>query len=132
MKCLLWRQHRGQLLCIAVILALGGLSMAAVAHSAQQWPAHYQHWLEQLRAAGCALPTAHSGIVHAPSPACHALASRYPGGEQGAFAHRYNFAIPVFEEGLVLVLVLIGVLVGAPLVAREIEQRTQLVAWTQS
>ena len=29
-------------------------------------------------------------------------------------------------------LVLLGVLVGAPLVAREVEQRTQLVAWTQS
>jgi ABC-type transport system involved in multi-copper enzyme maturation permease subunit len=29
-------------------------------------------------------------------------------------------------------MVVIGVLVGAPLIAREIEQRTQLVAWTQS
>ena len=38
----------------------------------------------------------------------------------------------MFEEGIPLLLVLIGVLVGAPLVAREVEQRTHLVSWTQS
>ena len=71
-------------------------------------------------------------MVHAPPPICHALLSRYPGGQQSSFAHAFNFAIPVLEEGLPLLMVVIGVLVGAPLVAREVEQRTQLVAWTQS
>ena len=132
MKCLLWRQHRGQLLSTGAILAVGGVLMVAVAHSADQWLGHYHQWLAQLRAAGCSLPPKHSGIVHSPSAACHSLLSRYAGGEQNSFANAYNFAIPVFEEGLVLLLVIIGVLVGAPLVAREVEQRTQLVAWTQS
>ena len=132
MKCLLWRQHRGQLLSVAAILAVGCLFMVAVAHSADQWLRHYNQWLGQLRAAGCSLPPKNGTVVHTPSATCHSLLSRYPTGEQDAFAHAYNFAIPVFEEGLVLLLVIVGVLVGAPLVAREVEQRTQLVAWTQS
>jgi hypothetical protein len=60
------------------------------------------------------------------------LLTHYRGGAQSSFASAYNYAIPVFEEGLPLVMVIIAVLVGAPLVAREVEQRTQLVAWTQS
>lgn len=132
MRCLLWRQHRAQLLWTGIILAIGSVSMLVVAMSADRWLANYHDWLAQLQAMGCPLPTAGSGRVHAPSTACHALLQRYPGGMQNTFAHAYNFAIPVFEEGLVLLLVTIGVLVGAPLVAREVEQRTQLVAWTQS
>jgi hypothetical protein len=71
-------------------------------------------------------------VVHVPSAICRSLLTQYPGGGQEHFATTYNFAVPVFEEGLPLVMVLVGVLVGAPLVAREVEQRTQLVAWTQS
>jgi hypothetical protein len=37
-----------------------------------------------------------------------------------------------FELSVPLVLAVTAALVGAPLVAREVEQRTQLVAWTQS
>lgn len=132
MRCVLWRQHRGQLLWTTVVLALACVAMVVVAHGADHWLAGYQRWLAQLRAAGCPLPNDGSGVVHAPSAPCRALLARYPGGGQESFVHAYNFAIPVFEEGLVLLLVLIGVLVGAPLVAREVEQRTQLVAWTQS
>jgi hypothetical protein len=132
MKCLLWRQHRGQLLSVAVVLAVGCLFMVVVAHSADLWLRHYHQWLAHLHAAGCSLPSKRSGVVHTPSAACHSLLSRYPNGEQDAFAHAYNFAIPLFEEGLVLLLVIVGVLVGAPVVAREVEQRTQVVAWTQS
>ena len=132
MKCLLWRQHRGQLLWTALVLAAASAVMAVVAHSADRWLANYQRWLAQLRATGCPLPVEGDSVVHAPPPTCHALLSRYSGGQQSSFAHAYNFAIPVFEEGLPLLMVVIGVLVGAPLVAREIEQRTQLVAWTQS
>lgn len=132
MKCLLWRQHRGQLLWTAIVLAVVSAATAAVARSADRWLANYGHWLGQLRAAGCPLPDESNSVVHAPPPACHALLSRYSGGEQNSFVHAYNFAIPVFEEGVPLLMVVIGVLVGAPLVAREVEQRTQLVAWTQS
>jgi hypothetical protein len=132
MKCLLWRQHRGQLLWTGIVLAVAGSAMAVVAHRADNWLTGYNAWLAQLRAARCPLPGSGSGVVHTPARVCRALLSRYPDGVQSAFAHDYNFAIPVFEEGLPLLLVIIGVLVGAPLVAREVEQRTQLVAWTQS
>jgi hypothetical protein len=129
MKCLLWRQHRGQLLWTAVVLAVIGTATVVVTNTADRWLLNYTHWLAQLRAAGCPPPDQRSGAVH---KSCQPLFAQYPGGEQSAFAHAYNFAIPAFEEGLPLLMVLIGVLVGAPLVAREIEQRTQLVAWTQS
>ena len=56
----------------------------------------------------------------------------YPGALQPAFASRYNFTILAFQDGLPAALAIIAALVGAPLVAREIEQRTQLVSWTQS
>jgi hypothetical protein len=132
MKCLIWRQHRGQLFWTALVLAVASVAMTLAARSADGWLANYTHWLAQLRANRCPLPSSGSSIVHAPRPACHALLGQYPAGLQSAFAHDYNFAIPVFEEGLPLLMVVIGVLVGAPLVARELEQRTQLVAWTQS
>lgn len=132
MKCLLWRQHRGQLLWTTVAIAVAGVVTGAVSRSADRWIASYAHWLAQLRATGCPLPNAPSGVIHTPPPICHTLVLRYTGGEQSSFAHAYNFAIPVLEEGLPLLMVIIGVLVGAPLVAREVEQRTQLVAWTQS
>ena len=132
MKCLLWRQHRGQLLWTAVVLAVAAVVTAGVTSSADRWLAGYTHWLAQLRAHGCPLPGTGARVVHVPSPACHALLARYADGKQAAFSHDFNFAVAVFEEGLPLVMVVIGVLVGAPLVAREVEQRTQLVAWTQS
>jgi hypothetical protein len=133
MRCLMWRQHRGQLLWTAALLATYCALMAVVGHSADRWLANYHHWLAQLRAAGCPVPSeGNSTIIHAPPAACRALLERYRDGEQSAFATAYNFAIPVFEEGLPLAMVIIGVLVGAPLVAREVEQRSQLVAWTQS
>jgi hypothetical protein len=116
----------------AVVVVAYGVVMLIVGHSAQAWLGHYHHWLSQLRAQGCPLPTAGSGDVRVPSPTCKGLLTHYRGGAQPSFASAYNFAIPVFEEALPLVLVLIAVLIGAPLVAREVEQRTQLVAWTQS
>ena len=132
MKCLLWRQHRDQLVWTAVVLMVAGGLMAAVAHSADRWLVDYAHWLAQLRTEGCPLPVEGNAVVHAPPTACHALLARYSGGQQSSFAHAYNFAVPVFEEGLPVLMVVLGVLIGAPLVAREVEQRTQLVAWTQS
>jgi hypothetical protein len=132
MRCLLWLQHRGQLLWTAIVLAIAGGAMVVAARGADRWLAAYVRWQGELRAAGCPQPDAGNGVVHVPPRTCHALLERYAGGEQSAFAHAFNFAIPAFEEGLPLLMVLIGVLVGAPVVAREVEQRTQVVAWTQS
>jgi hypothetical protein len=51
---------------------------------------------------------------------------------QAAFASRYNFAILLSQDGLPAAFAIIGALIGAPLVAREVEQRIHLAAWTQS
>jgi hypothetical protein len=101
--------------------------------SAEHWLAGYHTWLRQLAAAGCPPPNAHSGVFHVRSAAtCSALKDRYPGSLQAAFASRYSFAILFSQDGLPAAFAIIGAMTGAPLVAREIEQRTQLAAWTQS
>lgn len=129
MRCLIWRQHRGQRVWTGLfLLALCGLT-AWVGITADHWLASYHEWLNALKAAGCPSPSQHVGTVHA---SCHDLLQRYPHGFQNAFGTTYNFAIPAFEEGIPAALAIIGALIGAPLVAREIEQRTQLVSWTQS
>jgi len=139
MSCLIWRQHHGQLLWIGVLLIVVCLGAAAAVHSADRWLAQYDQWVVQMHDADCPLPndgvkvTLPGGSNLETVPArCASLRSRYAHGQQSAFANAYNYAIPVFEEGIPLLLVLIGVLVGAPLVAREIEQGTHLVSWTQS
>jgi hypothetical protein len=130
MKCLIWRQHRWQLLWTGLFLVvLCGLA-AWVGLRASQWITNYNAWLRLLHAHGCPLPDQRGTFtVHA---SCHDLLQRYPNGFQVAFGNAFNFTIPAFEEGVPLALAVIGALVGAPLVAREIEQRTQLVSWTQS
>ena len=70
MKCLLWRQHRGQLAWTAILLAIAATVMAVVAHSADRWLADYAHWLAQLHAAGCQVPAKGNSVVHAPRAAC--------------------------------------------------------------
>ena len=107
--------------------------MVGVGSSANHWLASYHQWVKALADAGCAPPDAHSGDFHVRSVAtCDALRGLYPGALQPAFASRYNFTILVFQDGLPATLAIIAALMGAPLVAREIEQRTQLVSWTQS
>jgi ABC-type transport system involved in multi-copper enzyme maturation permease subunit len=130
MKCLIWRQHRWQLLWTGLFLALLCGISAWVGVRATQWITNYDAWLRLVRSHGCPLPGQGRSItVHA---SCQALLQRYPNGFQSAFVTAFNFAIPTFEEGVPLALAVIGALIGAPLVAREIEQRTQLVSWTQS
>jgi hypothetical protein len=131
--CLMWRQHRGQALW--AIIAVIGLCVLIVAYGlgAEHWLAGYSIWLRQLAAAGCPPPDAHSGVFHVKSAAtCSALKDRYPGGLQAAFASRYSVAILLSQYGVSAAFALIGALIGAPLVAREIEERTHLAAWTQS
>jgi len=133
MTGLIWRQHRGQALW--AIITVTALCLLAVNFGlgAEHWVAGYHSWLRQLAAAGCPPPTAHSGVFHVRSAAtCHALHGRYPGSLQASFVSRYNFAILMSQYGLPAAFALIGALIGAPLVAREVEQRTHLAAWTQS
>ena len=133
MTCLIWRQHRGQVLWTGITVVALCVLITASGLSAEHWLAGYHGWLRQLDAAGCPPPSARSGVFHVRSAAaCAALKGRYPGSLQAAFASRYNVTILLSQYGLTAVLAIIGAMIGAPLVAREIEQRTQLAAWTQS
>lgn len=133
MTCLIWRQHRGQALWIVITVTALCALIAGYGLSAEHWLAGYHAWLRQLAAAGCPPPSAHSGVFHVRSAAiCSALKDRYPGSLQAAFASRYSFAILFSQDGLPAAFAIIGAMTGAPLVAREIEQRTHLAAWTQS
>ena len=133
MTCLIWRQHRGQALWTVITVTALCALMVAFGLSAEHWLAGYHTWLRQLAAAGCPPPNAHSGVFHVRSAAtCSALKDRYPGSLQAAFASRYSFAILFSQDGLPAAFAIIGAMIGAPLVAREIEQRTHLAAWTQS
>jgi hypothetical protein len=133
MTCLIWRQHRGQALWTGITIVALCVLITVSGFSAEHWLADYHSWLHQLAAAGCPPPNARSGVFHVRSAAtCAALKGRYPGSLQAAFASRYNVTILLSQNGLPAVLAIIGAMIGAPLVAREIEQRTQLAAWTQS
>jgi len=131
--CLIWRQHRGQALWTLIAVAAGCVLAVSFGLSAEHWLAGYHDWLRQLTAAGCPPPDARSGDFHVNNPgACQALKGRYPGSLQAAFASRYNFAILLSQYGLPAAFAITGAIIGAPLVAREVEQRTHLAAWTQS
>jgi hypothetical protein len=133
MTRLIWFQHRGQALWTSITVAAACLLALYFGLSAQHWLAGYHSWLSQLAAAGCPPPDAPSGVYHVKDSAtCFALRGRYQGGMQPAFASRYSFAILLSLYGLPAAFAITGALAGAPLVAREVEQRTHLAAWTQS
>jgi hypothetical protein len=133
MICLIWRQHRGQALWTIITMAVLCVLAVNFGLNAEHWLAGYHAWLRQLAAAGCPPPNARSGDYHVNNPAaCLALKGRYPGSLQAAFASRYSFAILLSQYGLPAAFAVTGAIIGAPLVAREVEQRTHLAAWTQS
>jgi hypothetical protein len=131
--CLIWRQHRWQALWTILTVAAVCALILDLGLSAQHWLTGYHAWLRELAAAGCPPPTAHSGDFHVRSAqTCLELKDRYPGGLQAAFASHFNAALVLSQYGLPVVFAFVGAMVGAPLVAREAEQRTHLTAWTQS
>jgi ABC-type transport system involved in multi-copper enzyme maturation permease subunit len=106
MMWLTWRQQRLQILLGAAVLA---------ALAALMLPSGF----------GIASTFRDSGLAQClatPGRDCHTLES--------LFSHRYTglqFTIPLF----LILPALIGVFWGAPLVAREVEQGTHRLAWTQ-
>lgn len=109
MTWLIWRQHRseglitlGVLALIAAFLLITGLDMA--------------NSFQQLGLSNCL------GNTPENSP-CGIL--------RQAFENQYGFLLSLSTFMLALP-VLLGALVGAPLVAREVEQRTHLLVWAQS
>jgi hypothetical protein len=110
MSWVIWRQHRTHAAWVLLLVAgLCGLMLWVRARATAD--------VADLRAAGCLLGDISGTGCQAPLD---------------DFAVRHNFTILAFELGVPLVLAVTAALVGAPLVAREVEQRTQLVAWTQS
>jgi hypothetical protein len=106
---LTWRQHRsegvitlGVLVLISVFLLVTGLQMSAS--------------FQQLGLSTCPAQTVTSDT-------CRALGQAF----QNQFGPLLN-VVPL----LLLLPLLVGALVGAPLVAREVEQRTYLLVWAQS
>jgi hypothetical protein len=109
---LTWRQHRGEALVVGLLLVLlvvilltTGLQMASVS--------------QQLGLGPCLLhPTATGG-----HSACLELTQAFE--NQFGYLYGLTFYLSILPA-------LLGMLVGGPLVARELEQHTQLLVWTQS
>ncbi|HEY7348617.1 MAG TPA: hypothetical protein VH599_09915 [Ktedonobacterales bacterium] len=115
MTWVVWRQHRaeslitlGVLAALAVFLLITGLEMHYTFQHQESFADCMAHLQE--RPGGC-------GFVQ--------------GGLPSEFWDQYQWLVgfPIF---LLPLPVLLGALVGAPLVAREVEQRTFVLAWTQS
>jgi hypothetical protein len=108
---LTWRQHRIEGLLTLAGLAVGGvfllISGLSIAHSIQD---------SGLSACLASHPTDYF-------TACHSLANEA--------LTQYDPLIP-FVFALLIIPILLGAMVGAPLVAREYEQRTNLLVWMQS
>jgi hypothetical protein len=135
MRCLIWRQHRGQALWVLLILAAMCTLMLVAGLAAAHWVASIRDARQSLKAAGCSVPQAGDQFRVLGPPvgkpgSCSALLRQLSLRE--ASIGSYNFALFVFRECVPAAFAVIGALVGAPLVAREIEQRSQLAAWTQS
>ncbi|HEY7282402.1 MAG TPA: transporter, partial [Actinomycetota bacterium] len=104
---LAWRQHRQQALAGAIALGLVA-AFLLVTHAG---------FANTFRSSGL------SSCLAAPGRDCGQLADQFDQQYRGL-----QFVIPLF----LTVPLLIGLFWGAPLVARELEQGTQRLVWTQS
>ncbi|MFF9478148.1 ABC transporter permease [Streptomyces sp. NPDC014733] len=109
---LVWRQNRGVALGLLALLLAGGIGMVVQGASMTAY-------LAQHDIAGCAL--------FSPSPRCEGLQRAVEDFRAG-----YGKTFRLGQLLLVLLPALIGLFVGAPLLARELESGTHKVALTQS
>jgi len=105
---LTWRQHRVAIIAVAVVVAILGTIFII---TGQQMADAFQ----QLGVADC--------LAHPTHPNC--------GDIVGAFRDSYGASIST-SGWLSLLPAVLGMLVGAPLVARELEHGTHRLVWTQS
>jgi hypothetical protein len=108
MAWLTWRQHRQQLVWGTALVAA-----IALAELISELPIRAAYHRQAL--ASCLPPSTRSG--------CDIIIRHF----ESEFATGVNAA-----RGLVVLPVLVGVFVGAPLLARELEHGTYRLAWTQS
>ncbi len=108
-----WRLHRSEglvaLTVLAVLTAFLLLTGLPMAHSYQQ-----------------------SGLGACLAHATDSSVRSVCGQVGAAFENQYGYLLPYAAFALLALPVLLGALVGAPLVARELEQRTHLLVWMQS
>ena len=105
---LTWRQHRAAIIAIAVVVAILGTIFIV---TGQQMADAFQ----QLGVADC--------LAHPAHPNC--------GDIVGSFRDQYGAFIEA-SAWLNLLPAILGMLIGAPLVARELEHGTHRLVWTQS
>jgi hypothetical protein len=109
MTWLTWRQHRGEALVIGLVLAL----LAAL-----------------LLKTGFGMASAYQQLGIG---ACLAEVTRDPNCNTALYAFLGDFGFAIDAIGWLNVLpALLGIFIGAPLVARELEQGIFRLAWTQS
>jgi hypothetical protein len=109
---LTWRQHRTEALVALGVLLVGGLYLLLTGRAMAD--------TFQRSGLGTCLAQHPDSGTNGP---CGFLA--------GLFINQYGPFIP-FAFALLVLPILLGVMVGAPLVAREYEQRTHLLLWMQS
>lgn len=107
---LTWRQHRIEGLVTLAVLVAGGVFLLVTG-------LNMAHTLQESGLGSCL--ASHSND----SSACGAFATQ--------FLQQYAPFIP-FAFALLILPILLGAMVGTPLVAREYEQRTNLLVWMQS
>jgi hypothetical protein len=109
---LTWRQHRSEgLLALGVFVVAGGFLLIS--------GINMTHTLQDSGLGACLAQHPDSG-------------TKGPCGPLGSlFLNQYAPFIP-FAAALLVLPILLGVMVGAPLVAREYEGRTRLLVWMQS
>jgi hypothetical protein len=105
---LTWRQHRVAIVAIALVVAILGAVFIVTGHQMADA-------FQQLGVADC--------LAHPTHPNC--------GDIVGAFRDNYGAFIEA-SAWLSLLPAFLGMLVGAPLVARELEHGTHRLVWTQS
>ena len=104
---LTWRQHRAAIIAIALVMAV--LSAIFIVMGRETGAA-----FQQLGVADC--------LAHPAHPNCRDIV--------GSFYDQYGGLVGT-SEWLNLLPALLGLLVGAPLVARELEHGTHRLVWTQ-
>lgn len=108
-----WRQHRTESFVLLSVLVLSSIFLLVTG-------LNMAHDFQQSGLSNC---LANNKDTKALLAICGPLGS--------AFLHQYGPLFP-FAAALLILPILLGAMVGAPLVARECEQRTHLLIWVQS
>jgi hypothetical protein len=113
MTWLTWRQHRWE-------AAIGGLFLGLLAAALVRSKTQLDSFVQQLHVEGC--PSDLVGVVRG-ALTCQTLTSQL-------YQHLGSTTIQLYQAVLVLP-ALVGLFVGAPLLAREFEHGTHRLVWTQ-